>query len=536
MIRLPKAALVVALFIVATMANAAEPLVGHWKFNAALPDAPSPLWLLNLQSADGVWTGKVIGSAEGVSAAQLSDLTVTADAVSFNLKIGSSTLHFESKAPKEGATKVLGSLDAGGQLVTASLEKTELKSLDKYDVSREILSKPGDTPELFAAALTLIRQAGQHESKPEEVRAWADRAFKAAEAYGPRWQRDIGVRLAEALARDKAFAPIALEYARRTERLLDAKDSASVQLRVLSVLASALRVADKADEAKAIEIRVEKLEIRSYQEYSAKMPPFKVPEFSGRKSEGGRRVLLELFTGAQCPPCVAADVAFDAALKRYKPTEVILLQYHLHIPGPDPLTNADTEARQRFYGDAIEGTPTMLFNGKAGAEGGGPLAAAGSKFKEYVELIDPSLEKPAKVKLKVTATRKADTIEIAAEASDLESTGKDVHLRLALVEEWVRYRGGNNLQYHHCVVRALPGGAAGVVLKEGGGKQNVSVDVAELRKKLTSYLDEHAKDAPFPNPERPLGLKNLHVVAFVQDDDTKEILQSAQVPAGAEEK
>ena len=58
--------------------------------------------------------------------------------------------------------------------------------------------------------------------------------------------------------------------------------------------------------------------------------------------------LVELFTGAQCPPCVAADIAFDAeAVKSYKAADVVLLQYHLHIPGPDPLTNADSEKRQQ---------------------------------------------------------------------------------------------------------------------------------------------------------------------------------------------
>ena len=55
-----------------------------------------------------------------------------------------------------------------------------------------------------------------------------------------------------------------------------------------------------------------------------------------------RVVVVELFTGAECPPCVSADVAFDALLETYKPNEVVLLEYHLHIPGPDPLTNADS--------------------------------------------------------------------------------------------------------------------------------------------------------------------------------------------------
>ena len=85
------------------------------------------------------------------------------------------------------------------------------------------------------------------------------------------------------------------------------------------------------------------------------------------------------------------------------------------------------------------------------------------------------------------------------------------------------------------MVRALPGGADGFPIKEKTAKQTASVNLAELRKNLTSYLDDFSKKAPFPNERRPLDLKRLKVVAFVQDDDSKEVLQAAQVDVkGAE--
>ena len=59
--------------------------------------------------------------------------------------------------------------------------------------------------------------------------------------------------------------------------------------------------------------------------------------------------------------------------------------------------------------------------------------------------------------------------------------------------------------------------------------------VADLRKKLEKYLDNFAKDQPFPSKERPLELKKLRVIAFVQNDDTREILQTAQVEVKAAE-
>ena len=136
---------------------------------------------------------------------------------------------------------------------------------------------------------------------------------------------------------------------------------------------------DMTSEAKEIAARLAVLETKLDDEYIKSVPPFKPTMFAGRKDPGGNRVvMMELFTGAQCPPCVAADVAFDALLKSYKPTELVLVQYHMHIPGSDPMTNPDTIARWDYYrkhfAENIRGVPSSLFNGKPVAGGGGDAA------------------------------------------------------------------------------------------------------------------------------------------------------------------
>src|SRR5262249_22800010 len=160
-----------------------------------------------------------------------------------------------------------------------------------------------------------------------------------------RWRRDVILGIATMLGEQEGYATIALQYARQAERLLQPdKDLPSMQKAVYEALAAALKASGKEDEAKEDEARIDKIDTK-----------IKPESFAGRKAKSDRVVLVELFTGAQCPPCVAADMAFDALGKTFKPSEVVLLQYHLHIPGPDPLTNADTETRARFYGRAIEG-------------------------------------------------------------------------------------------------------------------------------------------------------------------------------------
>src|SRR5262249_26713053 len=306
------------------------------------------------------------------------------------------------------------------------------------------------------------------------------------------------------------------------------------QLRVLTVLAKALKKAEKAEDAKAVQARIDKLEKQAKaaaemneakldEEDLKKGLPFK-PEPYARKAKSDRVVLVELFTGAQCPPCVGADYAYDGLLKTYKPAEVVLLQYHIPANGPDPLTAPDGMARVKFYEDEIEGAPAFFSAGKAFDGGGGKAEDAEDLYKSYRKLIDPLLEKPAGVKLRVVAVQKGEKINIAAEVSELEKPGEQMKLRFALVEEQVRYAGGNGIRFHHNVVRSLPGGPDGFVLKEKAGRHLATVDLDKLRKELADFLDDKMKQ--IPADKRPMELKNLRVVAFVQNDRTKEVLHA----------
>ena len=140
-----------------------------------------------------------------------------------------------------------------------------------------------------------------------------------------------------------------LERTRKVVSALTDKAAGEVQWLAFRELRTALQKTGKSDELKALEVRFARLDTLLDKEYLAKMPPFKSDPFSGRKSKSNRVVVVvELFTGAQCQPCIAADLGFDGLEMSYKPSDVILLQYHLHIPSPDPLANADTKAALRF--------------------------------------------------------------------------------------------------------------------------------------------------------------------------------------------
>jgi hypothetical protein len=163
------------------------------------------------------------------------------------------------------------------------------------------------------------------------------------------------------------------------------------------------------------------------------------------------------------------------------------------------------------------------------------MGNAESKYNAYRGVIDPLLEENAGANLTATATRNGDKIDITAEVKGLSKPGEDTRLRMVLVEETIRYTGGNGLRFHHQVVRDFPGGVKGKSLTEKDSKHTATVDLTELRKKLSTYLKDYEKNQrPFPNSDRPLDFNNLRVVLFVQDDSTHEVLQALQVEVGGE--
>jgi hypothetical protein len=74
-----------------------------------------------------------------------------------------------------------------------------------------------------------------------------------------------------------------------------------------------------------------------------------------------RTVLLELFTGADCPPCVPTDNAVDEKDDDYTRDELAIVVYHRDIPRPDKLEVQDAISRQGWYGGTS--TPNMWVDG-----------------------------------------------------------------------------------------------------------------------------------------------------------------------------
>ncbi|GAC1474169.1 MAG: hypothetical protein NVSMB9_24040 [Isosphaeraceae bacterium] len=544
-----------------TLASAAETdLKGPWKLIMVGPFIEQDFLQFDISDRGGKLEARVNDfSRQFPQAPEVGRIEAKGNVVSFALKIASVEGLFKGEARKDGT--ITGQLTVNEQGIPSRLEKSKGEKLSpppqgppplvqnyfsarsekdpktRVKKLREIVDKNPGSPTMAQVYADLLKDAETGGLTEPEVRKLVTEWFDGAKVYGQSYGAEVGSQALRTLAGKPAYARLSLSLAKKVDSTLSAEAPLQARADVAKALAESARLAgDKSLATSALE-KATKLESQLDEEYHKKVPPFKpVASSKAKDRKSDRVVLMELFTGAQCPPCVAADVAFDALIDTYKPTELVTLQYHLHIPGPDPLTNADSVSRVAYYPD-FQGTPTTFFDGKALAPGGGPMAGSKGKYDQYRTLIDDLLTRPSGARLDLKVDSKEDTIKIQAstqaKSDSSAKAGSKLMLRLALIEEQVRYTGGNALRFHHHVVRALPGGAEGKALSNGQATANVTVKLKDLRQGLEKYLSDYTKEGNSFKGLPPIELARLSVVAFVQDDNDKSILNAAMVPVAS---
>ena len=500
-------------------------------------------------------SGKLVSVQERLFPnAQIGKVSEKDGLITIELKAGAITDSFEGKAGKDGKIRGLFKLRGNSyaaelvptkdakvaemaagkvqqEVMTLLRENAQKDAATRADAFRALLKKYGGKPYASTIYSQFLSQADLADLKEAEIKKTLDEWFGSAKEYGDsiyNQARNTAVRALK--GKKKAAAGVLLDLAQDLDKSLSEENDLDAKADIAAVVAETARVLGKNDLADAADKRLKGYEGKLDGDYTKKVPPFK-PEKVAEKKDA-KPVVLELFTGAQCPPCVAADVAFDALGDAYSHNNVILLQYHLHIPGPDPLTNDDSVARQKYYGSLIRGTPTTIFNGKSEAGGGGGMANSQAKFGQYKAIIDKALEAKATASVDLKASRKGDSIEISAKAktTDKPAEGAEPRLRMVITEEVVKYVGSNKLRFHHHVVRDMPGGAEGLSLDKAGElTHSIKVDAKKLRGEIEKYVTDYEAKSTFFGNKPGIDLKKLSVVAFVQDDKSKEILGAATV-------
>jgi tetratricopeptide (TPR) repeat protein len=248
-----------------------------------------------------------------------------------------------------------------------------------------------------------------------------------------------------------------------------------------------------------------------------------------------RVVLAEVFTGAGCPPCVAADLAFDSAMERYTHKDLAVVMYHLHIPLPDPLTNKATLERAKYYG--VTGVPTAAIEG-ATTVGGGARSNTKMVYDRIVGQIDRALEVAPTAKLDVAAAVGGGNVRVKATPSALAPEGEAVKLQILLVEQMLSYSGENGVRFHPMVVRSMAGDnySGFTVDRKAAAAVEHTFDLAKIAQDTLTYIDGYEKERVATQPafsfsRKPVDMRsnNLSVVVFLQEEKSKKILQATYV-------
>jgi hypothetical protein len=537
-----------------------ESLTGRWKL-VVLQAADGGLLLLDLKDRGGPISAEIADSAyPPPQRPVLGRVAREGGALRIEMTASGGDASFVSATEEEG--RIYGTLRLLDHVLPARLQRTEAESLDPREGQERARAfsdamqqrDPGARAEKLAVLIDrgdpradqpiygpLIAAAAAAGRPAGEVRRYVEDWASGALAYGDAWPDRVRADALRTLTGKRPYAEIALALATEREKALGAGAEREARAEVARALSIAAGLAGKADVAAEARARADRLDRELDADYSRRVPPFRPEAFARKDGRSDRVVLMELFTGAQGPPCAAAEAAFDALILSYEPTELVPIQYHVPVPGPDPLAVSDGLERMRYY--QAKGAPSAYFNGRPMALGGGPMPHARAKYDEFRGAIDPMLSGRKRAEIALGASRAGDEIKITASArvpgdspsgEDGRSAGATPRLRLALIEEQVLYAGASRVRSHHYVVRALPGGPEGLELAGGRGKAEVSVGLGRLRGELERSAGDFARDGRGPiGPPPEIRLEGLAVVAFVQDDDTRDVLHAVLAPVVA---
>jgi hypothetical protein len=262
---------------------------------------------------------------------------------------------------------------------------------------------------------------------------------------------------------------------------------------------------------------------------------------------------------------VGASLAFAAALDRYSRQNYILLNYHVHIPQPDPMVNPSTLERQKFYG--VRSTPSYFIDGDSDG-GGGSAAAAQSIYERKVEpVVEKHMDVAPEAAIKLQATESGSTVNVKASVSDVKSQSGKLRLQIALVEDMVSYSGENGNRFQEMVVRSLANGPPAPVVRPavpaGSGAADTPAagekpasppaqptgfalragknssfewrfDLAKVAADAKAHLEDFETNTrkgayAFRQKKHEINSEDLSVVAFVQDEATRKVLQAVYV-------
>lgn len=223
-------------------------------------------------------------------------------------------------------------------------------------------------------------------------------------------------------------------------------------------------------------------------------------------SQSQRLVLLEEFTQASCGPCASSNPTIHTLLVN-NPTKITGIYYHTSWPGTDIMYNQnpdDPNARVSYYG--VTYVPFSVLDGNfyAGSATGWNINTVNNRYD------DPS---PCDVDLSYRLSADNDSIYVMMMVKPtMAMTLENAVAYAVIIEKHIHFNsapGSNGEKDFYNVVKKLLPGKTGVAIPK---TMNVGdYFILESSWKLANVYD----------------INELSAIGFVQNNQNKEILQSA---------
>ena len=323
-------------------------------------DGKDRAFVLNAQAS-------VLGLADNLN---VESLATDAGTISFTLKGPSSSSQFQGKLAGDGpsAGQFLGTFHIRNEIFPARLERTQEARLAdrrpsplirsfaaaarnpdpvaKVDGLRQALRRYKGNPTNYLYYGEILGTAAAAEMPVEEVKGLIDEMIKDAEPHGEAWVQEVRLKALKMIGMARPYAEVTFGLARDADRLLAKDARIEQQAAVVAMLARTAALAGKAEIARDAEARSIKLERQVDEEYDKSVPPFAPNRSRGGRSQGQWRRPYGALLRRPVHALRGDGCRLRCAREDVQTFGVIGLQYHLHIPGFDALTNKDTEARR----------------------------------------------------------------------------------------------------------------------------------------------------------------------------------------------
>ena len=229
-----------------------------------------------------------------------------------------------------------------------------------------------------------------------------------------------------------------------------------------------------------------------------------------------RKPMLEVFTSSTCGPCVQGNINLATVLSNY-PEQFSLLKYQMSWPGNgDPYFTQEGYDRRVFYG--VNSVPRLEIDGGFDAN---PSGMTNQDFDDFADI-------PSFTSLSANYSIGGQSVDVSITIDPLENMNSNNLTLYTGIFEFLTYNNSSTngeIEFSNVMKKMLPDAGGYSINPLQAGVQVIENFSFTFQGNYTLPADANSPINHMLNHSVE-DFENLGVVVWIQDDITKEILQS----------